>query len=240
MKLKKIYFICYLFFCPLILISQNYNSATYVVKVDKKSYFKFLSSLNHPQYINDVHINDFKTISRSELSLSFNNNISKFDVIEQMGIDEKNNDARDAFLTFFNMELATYLDLKSRDFYTERGSDDFAHLRKTKAEPLEWKITNEQKKAGNLIYKKATAIIKHQNGDQHFEAWFCPSISNQFGPATYFGLPGLITEVYVNEKSYSYSIILKKLYTKPKHTVNIPFENRKVLSNKESEGLFRR
>ena len=163
---------------------------------------------------------------------------SKFDVIEQMGIDKKSNNVKSALISFFSMELAMYLDLESRYFYTTRGNEDFGHLRKIKADPLNWKITNEQKKVGNLVYKKATAVIKYSQGNCYFDAWFCPAISNQFGPANYFGLPGLITEVYVKDKNYSYAIVLKKISVNKKQTIRIPLDKYKVLSNKESEEFF--
>ena len=54
-----------------------------------------------------------------------------------------------------------------------------------------WKITNETKKIGGYLCKKA--VLK--DGDNEIIAWFTSEIPSNEGPRNYYGLPGLILKV---------------------------------------------
>lgn len=84
-----------------------------------------------------------------------------------------------------------------------------------KLERINWKMEGESKKIGNYTVFKATAtkIVKEPNmagvlsgketprkkeskgKEVEITAWYCPEIPVNQGPASYWGLPGLIMEV---------------------------------------------
>lgn len=62
---------------------------------------------------------------------------------------------------------------------------------------MNWKITDEKKKIGKFICKKAITDFRGRN----YTAWFTPEIAVQFGPWKLNGLPGLILEAYDNKNN---------------------------------------
>ena len=73
--------------------------------------------------------------------------------------------------------------------------DDFL----IKIEAKKWKITNEFKFISDFKCYKATTEDTVSNHKGIFKskviAWFCPELPSFFGPAKFFGLPGLILEL---------------------------------------------
>jgi len=55
----------------------------------------------------------------------------------------------------------------------------------------DWKITNETKKVGDYLCKKAVL----EDGNNKIVAWFTPEIPSNEGPRKYYGLPGLILKL---------------------------------------------
>ena len=68
-----------------------------------------------------------------------------------------------------------------------------------KIEVKKWKITDEFKLISNFKCYKAISedIVSNHKGifKSKVIAWFCPELPSFFGPAGYFGLPGLILEL---------------------------------------------
>jgi GLPGLI family protein len=64
-------------------------------------------------------------------------------------------------------------------------------------EPIkfDWKIGNETKKIGENNCKKATTLFRGRK----YTAWFAEGIPINKGPWKFYGLPGLIVEVYDDE-----------------------------------------
>ncbi|QMU65180.1 MAG: GLPGLI family protein [Flavobacteriaceae bacterium] len=69
----------------------------------------------------------------------------------------------------------------------------------TEIEVKKWKITDEFKFISDFKCYKAISedIVTNIKGTFRFKviAWFCPELPGFFGPAGYFGLPGLILEL---------------------------------------------
>lgn len=63
-----------------------------------------------------------------------------------------------------------------------------------------WSITTESRKLGSFTCYKATCYFR----GRHWEAWFCPDIPVKMGPWKFYGLPGLILEVYDKNKEINY------------------------------------
>ena len=70
-------------------------------------------------------------------------------------------------------------------------------------EPLpkfNWEITEEQKAIGEHQCQKATCKF----GGRTYEVWFAPDIPISDGPWKFYGLPGLILEVYDTQHHYEF------------------------------------
>lgn len=64
-----------------------------------------------------------------------------------------------------------------------------------------WKIESEKKKIGNYNVQKATTNF----GGRNWIAWFTPELPFNFGPHKFYGLPGLILEVYDTNDNFKFS-----------------------------------
>jgi len=66
-----------------------------------------------------------------------------------------------------------------------------------------WNITEEQKTIDNYVCQKATCTF----GGRTYEAWFAPDIPINDGPWKFYGLPGLIFEVYDKQHHYEFQFL---------------------------------
>ncbi len=97
------------------------------------------------------------------------------------------------------------LKLKSTTFQTSFMSKEF--LIKGKIERKKWKITNEKIKYLGYVCQKATLSeeIPPSSGseeepkEQNIVAWFTSEIPASIGPHDYYGLPGAVLMVSINE-----------------------------------------
>lgn len=77
-----------------------------------------------------------------------------------------------------------------------------------------WRILNDLKEVAGHVCMKA--VLTDTLRKQKIEAWFAQDIPHQGGPDSFFGLPGMILEIDVNEGAMTLSadlIELKKLGT---------------------------
>lgn len=92
---------------------------------------------------------------------------------------------------------------------------------------IDWKILNEKKKIGQFEVTKATANF----GGRDWTAWFCQEIQLPFGPYVFYGLPGLILEVYDKHENFHFSFIQNKNYSAELNSEDLIkklFDNRKI------------
>lgn len=73
---------------------------------------------------------------------------------------------------------------------------------------LHWKLADEKKKIGNYTVQKAEV----EYGGRSWTAWFSSEIPLPYGPYIFYGLPGLILEIYDSAKDYQFSFIQNKNY----------------------------
>ncbi|ROI10118.1 GLPGLI family protein [Chryseobacterium sp. H3056] len=66
-----------------------------------------------------------------------------------------------------------------------------------------WKIRNEKKNIQGFTCNKATTTKYVRN----FTAWFTTEIPIVDGPYKFFGLPGLILEVYDDAQNYHFQLV---------------------------------
>ena len=88
------------------------------------------------------------------------------------------------------------------------------------------KIANEEN--DSISNKQSTNFFKEK--DQEFEivAWYCLDIPICQGPSSFWGLPGLILEIYDN----NYSIRCSELIINPKKKIKIIFPKKNKLISK--------
>ena len=107
--------------------------------------------------------------------------------------------------------------------------------------PTKWTITNETKKIDNYICYKAFTKIKTLVNDEIREkkviAWFTKEIPIFFGPKLYYGLPGLIIELYDNKLLLKVSKI--ELNIKKNIIIKRPSKGEKV-TQKEYEEILKK
>lgn len=93
----------------------------------------------------------------------------------------------DKAIFYTNFNESTSLD--SRDIFGKK------FLIEGEREKLNWKVTAEQKQVGSYLCLKAV----YQDSTQNLEVWFTPMIPVSTGPGEYFGLPGLILHIDIDE-----------------------------------------
>ncbi|MFN1219493.1 GLPGLI family protein [Chryseobacterium kwangjuense] len=74
---------------------------------------------------------------------------------------------------------------------------------KLKDDPVfSWKIEKETKVSSSLQLQKATARF----GGRNWTAWFSKDFPFQEGPYKFYGLPGMIVEIYDEKKNYHFTL----------------------------------
>jgi len=184
------------------LIGQNNSRlngiATYKVSFD---YSKQTSEIN-------TSPNEFlsKTVEKLDLltyKLMFNNEESIFEIKDQMNSEFENDSflksaAQIGGVSKIYTNIAINKLIESRPF-----SGDVIVFEETI--DYNWKTTNERRVISGYTCYKATLKIEdslYPNG-KSIVAWFCPELSIPFGPKGYFGLPGLILELSLNNLTFS-------------------------------------
>jgi len=142
--------------------------------------------------------------------------------------------------------------VQSQEFYGKK------FLVKDKLQKIEWKMGSETKQIGNYTCFKAMALIPsdelswynfswgkmRRNTQQtdsigavkepeikmtQVEAWYSPQIPVGHGPSEFWGLPGLILEVSMDDTT----MLCSKIVINPKETIEIKAPKRGEEINKE-------
>lgn len=85
--------------------------------------------------------------------------------------------------------IANKESIDSREFFGKK------FLIEGPRESIKWKMTGDQKMVGDFLCQKATFADSTKN----IIVWFTPMIPVSTGPSEFFGLPGLILHVDINE-----------------------------------------
>lgn len=133
-----------------------------------------------------------KQLKYVNVQLSFNEKNSIFKTKETMG-----NDATfslESILRVTSTSEQYYVDLPARKSYKiSKFRGDFLSLSN---EMPEWEITNSSKIIlGYRCVKATTSVTNFNKSKRKIIAWFAKDLPFNFGPKTYFGLPGLILEI---------------------------------------------
>lgn len=90
--------------------------------------------------------------------------------------------------------------------------------------PMQWKVFPEKKDIKGVLVQKARGVHRGRT----YTAWFAPSIPMTNGPWKLGGLPGLILEVYDDEKLVVF--LFKSLRQLPKQAIQKPNNKAKYIS----------
>jgi GLPGLI family protein len=201
-----------------------------------------------------LYSKDFKTINESEIKssnveaqrvfesmrgsmeslvyvLKFNEVESVFKLEESMGSDFRNVPSR--AITAGRGKGLYYVNLKESYYLYENEISGQNYLVK-EDEINEWKLINETKKIDDyLCYKailtKRVYIPDVQDAIIEYVAWYCPEIPVSFGPAGFYGLPGLILELEIGRVVYKATDIIvksqEKVINKPEKGIRMSMKD---------------
>jgi GLPGLI family protein len=118
-----------------------------------------------------------------------------------------------------------YTNSIKKDYFKDLSRDEPLRVGLLQAK---WSITQETKKIGKYVCFKAISHRKISKDRPAVKttAWFAPVIPVSFGPEKFFGLPGLILEVYYN----NISIKATKIFLNPSKKIAIkkPTEGKRM------------
>src|SRR5690606_10990646 len=95
----------------------------------------------------------------------------------------------------------TYKDLNNSTWRSNYNVCDKKYFSVDPLEKFDWKITKEKKEIMGFEVRKATA----EDSTAVYTAWYAPKLAVSTGPATYWGLPGLILELEKSSKTMVYN-----------------------------------
>ena len=126
----------------------------------------------------------------------------------------------------FNKKKVTYIDdIKFTNFNVIDSVGDF-----------DWIITNETKKILQYNCQKATLRFRGRN----FEVFFTKDLPFSDGPIKFYGLPGLILEVFTDNNIASYHFVAESIkFTNNKSPIKNVFEKKEVISYADFVKIYR-
>jgi GLPGLI family protein len=200
---------------------------------------------------NKVRVSNFNSIIlENSKNLSYDLIISDYHSIfrenKSLASDHYNDRLRKLAGSFGGTKGIFYINKKDSIFLNKKqyAGENF----RVKLEVKNWQITNESKHINNYLCYKAVSIDKVANSKGNFKfnvtAWFCPELPSYFGPAGYFGLPGLILElnngkVILKAKEISLEKSLKEKVKPLKKGVLIPQEEYNQLVKNTARDLLK-
>ena len=109
-------------------------------------------------------------------------------------------DREDSIRVYYLLLLGGRMEKMSETHYRVVTPTTFYHAKYDDAPAIDWEITDEKKKIGDIEVTKATG--RHRGRD--WTVWFAESLPYFEGPWELAGLPGLILEAYDSEGKLSF------------------------------------
>ncbi|MCK5822264.1 MAG: GLPGLI family protein [Bacteroidales bacterium] len=160
---------------------------------------------------------------RSKKELLFNENSSLYQNIKEDESAEEVAMEQGGMMMKMSMmepDNKLFYDLNKSETIEQREFMTRMFLIKSKIEQGEWKMTGEQKTI--LDYPCFQAVKTNEDGEKT-KAWFSPAIPVASGPSNYFGLPGMVLQVEMEDGEHTitaisveFEAIDKKLLVKPR------------------------
>lgn len=210
------------------IVAQIHAQVEYVTDYEIHYEAKYsLDSLN----LADKTIEVFYLYAGKEYGAFMNSNVAHADEIRAYNKEQMKSNNRGASTKSVSRET-NY----KRTFYKNRKSNQVkvvgqvlkeAYLYEEPAVPLDWEIIDETKEYFGYTVQKATTSFAGRN----YDAWFAVEIPINDGPYIFYGLPGLIVELYDTEEHYYFGLLNLEKLSEPK-TWGIP-DNVKEVTREE-------
>ncbi|MCH3881582.1 GLPGLI family protein [Tenacibaculum aquimarinum] len=194
--------------------SQKYKSLKITYNIDYRSKLDSSKTKSYKKEISKLNSLIIKSSKDISYQLTIENQQSLF-IVNESKMSESKNDLK---------KIATIITGTNGRFYVNREKEIYLHekdflsdLFLVKIEVKKWKITDDFKVINNFKCYKAISedIVSNPAGifKKKVTAWFSPDLPSFFGPAGYFGLPGLILELD-NSKMNMYASKIEFLKSK--------------------------
>ena len=137
--------------------------------------------------------NQFSQKTKMVLSFAPNSSFYTFENQQETTEDGTYTYTHDDFYITRDFEKQTYLDYQNilgKNYVVEDS-----------LKPLKWKIMNDLKEVSGYICMKAIAFDSLKS--QKVEAWFCTDLAVPAGPDRFFGLPGVILELILDDGAFA-------------------------------------
>lgn len=188
---------------------------------------------------------------QKDYELKFNRTESIYELIETLELKDGSQGVEVIGLGS-GTEGGLYKDIKDLILVENRDVFGKLFLVRDSLETYDWQLENETREIGEYLCHKATAkivdikTIKKMNEKgieieeqkeiiKTITAWYTPQIPISTGPASYWGLPGLILEL----DNGRLSMICSKIIINPEEEISIEMPtNGKVVNNKEYEMIY--
>ncbi len=255
--MKKILFLV-VFLCFSNTFAQNFQGIAYYASQTNMKDFNITMEGMTPD-VKEKMMEKMKKAFEKNYILTFTNFESVYSEEEKLDAPKPSNSGISVNFSGGN-NSKYYKNFKSKQYINNSDIFGKEFLITDSLEKFDWKITDEQKKIGNYTCNKAQIIIpvteeeikeyeefkKKQEGnktsfmtisepkDQIIEAWYTMEIPVSNGPREYWGLPGLILELYDGNTT----LLCSKIILNPTDKIEIKApKNGKNVSQKEFDKI---
>jgi GLPGLI family protein len=231
--MKKLLFLILFILCRISISAQNEVGIECNYKIIVQDFtLEELNKITNDQNIKDNIIKRIAEAKKREFVLKGNLDSAFFYEKERMKSDA-NDDKRQSVITdsyYYSLRgrsvaMATFL---GQQLYVKLDNDKY-----------DWQISTEIKKIDGYMCYKATGIhsIDDFRGKKKYNliAWFCPELPYNYGPAGFFGLPGLVFEAHYENAKEKY--VLQSIKFSADLTIQSVGSN-KFIDEKEFTTIF--
>lgn len=176
-----------------------------------------------------------KKSMQKEYELRFNQTESLYKKIETLNKDD-GSQGLEVIGLGSGTEGGLYKNIKDLTLIENRDLFGKLFLVSDKLEKHDWQLKGESRQIGDYLCYKATYTTDHNKKNATtITAWYTPQIPVSNGPASYWGLPGLILEV----DNGRLSMICSKITLNPKEDIKIETPSKgKKIENEEYEKIY--
>lgn len=175
---------------------------------------------------NDKGVSDYNSV------LYVNNKYSRFDFwLEKNQKDENRLDSENNYTININkldtLKNSIFLDKINTKTYTViENNPDISYYEELT--PIHWELSNEQKKIDKYLCNKAEAKFRGRN----YIAYYTEEIPVSNGPFKFWGLPGLIMEIYDSNNEVYFAV--KKITIPYVTDISFPFSVDKIIKHRNN------
>lgn len=196
--MKKKIILLLIIFINIVVSAQNISGkVTYVLSVESFAEQKIDSMVAKSDFKNakmEKMMRDvFKNAKDVDALLEFSNGESLYYLEDKMQNDGKAK--LNMNRSYAGGDSKYYKNTNTKEYFFQNNTGD---LLLTDIAPKKWQITQETQKIGNYLCFKA---IDLEDKKQNTFAWFTPEIPVSFGPLKFNGLPGLVLQVEMHNRT---------------------------------------